>query len=156
MLDRYPRLIVMQTLSKAWGAAGIRLGLAYANADIIALFNKVKPPYNINSLTQQKALTLLNNVGICVDQKSMILDERKKVQLALRDFDFVRKMHPSDANFILVEFDHAEMIFEYLRNKGVVIRNRTKTHLCSDCLRITIGTPEENKILLEALKQFKA
>lgn len=156
MLDRYPRLIVMQTLSKAWGAAGIRLGLAYANQEIIALFNKVKPPYNINSLTQQKALTLLNNVGLCVDQKLMILSERKRVQIALQDFDFVRQIHPSDANFILVEFDHAERIFEYLRDEGVVIRNRTKTHLCADCLRITIGTPEENKTLLEALKEFKA
>jgi len=154
LLDRYPRLIVLQTLSKAWGAAGIRLGLAYAQGEILRLLNKVKPPYNINILTQTRGLQLLQNVDQFKQQVTEIKAQRAQVAAALKDLDVVKKIYPSDTNFLLVEFDKPLEVFEYLRSEGVVIRDRTKTHLCDNCLRITIGTPEENKRLLQSLDAY--
>jgi len=155
MIEKYPRLIVLQTLSKAWGAAGIRFGLAYAQKGIMDLLNKVKPPYNVNALTQRKALEILNKEDGFKAQLTEIKVERSKLEMALPTFEMVKKIHPSDANFLLVEFDKPLEVFHYLRSKGIVIRDRTKTHLCDDCLRITIGTPEENQRLLTSLKEFE-
>lgn len=153
-LDLYPNLFVMQTLSKAWGLAGIRLGMGIANIEIIQLLNKVKPPYNISQLTQEKALEVLN----LVDQKDeivhVILEERKILAEALEDLPKVIKVHPSDANFLLVQINEADNIYKQLIENKIVVRNRSKVLLCNDCLRITVGTPEENKRLLEALKEL--
>ena len=154
MLDRYPRLIVLQTLSKAWGAAGIRLGLAYAQGEILRLLNKVKPPYNINILTQNRGLQVLEDVKGFELQVAEIKTQRTQVKESLENFAIVKKIHPSATNFLLVEFDQPLEVFHYLRSKGVVIRDRTKTHLCDNCLRITIGTPEENERLLQSLRSY--
>ncbi len=140
--------------SLLWGAAGIRLGLAFGSTDILGLLNKVKPPYNINVLTQSRALKVLENVHRFEKQVAEIKTERSKVADALNGFELVNKIHPSDSNFLLVEFDRSIEVFEYLRSNGVVIRDRTTTHLCDNCLRITIGTPEENERLLQSLWSF--
>lgn len=155
LINKYPRLIVLQTLSKAWGAAGIRFGLAYANEEIMQLINKVKPPYNVNVLTQQKALAILNDEEAFNVKLDEIIAERIKLEKALADISLIQKIHPSDANFLLVQFGEALEVFHYLRSKGIVIRDRTKTHLCADCLRVTVGTPEENQRLLSALRAFE-
>ena len=153
-LDKYPNLIVLQTFSKAWGMAGIRLGMAFAQPEIIRVFNKIKYPYNINILTQKKALELLNNLPKKEEWVKTILDEREKIVVELIKFPFVQKVYPTDANFVLVKMHDARGIYEYLTEQKIIVRDRSKVTLCEDSLRITIGSPEENLRLLEALNEL--
>jgi len=153
-LDQYPNLIVLQTFSKAWGMAGIRLGMAFAQPEIILIFNKVKYPYNINILTQQKALELLEKAPEKEEWVKLILEERDKMVRKLFKFPFVQVVYPSDANFVLVKMNDARGIYEYLTEKKIIVRDRSKIALCDDCLRITIGSPKENKKLRKALKKL--
>ncbi|MCF8358296.1 MAG: histidinol-phosphate transaminase [Prolixibacteraceae bacterium] len=151
-LEKYPNLVVLQTFSKAWGLAGIRLGMAFAQPGIISVLSKIKYPYNINALTQQHVLKMLETK----EQKDLwvktIIDERKKLAKELEQFNFVEKVYPSDANFLLVKMKKAREIFEYLMDQGVIVRDRTKVALCESSLRITVGSPEENRELVEKLK----
>ena len=151
-LDQYPNLIILQTFSKAWGMAGIRLGMAFAQPEIIRVFNKIKYPYNINILTQQKAMELLDNLQEKEEWVKIILDERAKMVKKLFKLPFVQVIYPSDANFILVKMHDARGIYEYLTEHKIIVRDRSKVTLCEDSLRITIGSPEENKKLRKALK----
>ena len=151
-LDKYPNLIILQTFSKAWGMAGIRLGMAFAEPEIIRVFNKIKYPYNINILTQQKAMELLDNLQEKEEWVKIILEERDKMVRKLFKLPFVQVIYPSDANFILVKMHDARGIYEYLTEQKIIVRDRSKVTLCEDSLRITIGSPEENKKLRKALK----
>ncbi len=151
-LSKYPNLVVFQTLSKAWGAAGIRLGMAFASPEIIAVLNKIKYPYNVNQLTQEKALEILNNQESMKSQLTLILSERTRLQQELTAIPCVRKIYPTDANFILVDVGDADAVYQKLVDQGIIVRNRNKVVLCAGCLRITVGTEEENTALLNALK----
>lgn len=151
-LSKYPNLVVFQTLSKAWGAAGIRLGMAFASPEIIAVLNKIKYPYNVNQLTQEKALEILNNQETMKSQLTLILSERTRLQQELTAIPCVRKIYPTDANFILVDVGDADTVYQKLVDQGIIVRNRNKVVLCAGCLRITVGTEEENTALLNALK----
>lgn len=153
-LNDYPNLIILQTFSKAWGMAGIRLGMAFATSEIIAVLNKIKYPYNLNILTQQKALELIKNRDKVEKWVKLLIAEREKMKKLLSDFPFVVKIFPSDANFILVKMHDARGIYEYLKEEGVIVRDRSKVHLCEDSLRITIGSSDENEQLLKALKEL--
>jgi histidinol-phosphate aminotransferase len=153
-LDNYPNLIVLQTFSKAWGMAGIRLGMAFAQPEIIRVFNKVKYPYNINILTQKKALELLAKSAEKEEWVKLILEERDKMVRKLFKLPFIQVVYPSDANFILVKMHDARGIYEYLTEQKIIVRDRSKVALCDDCLRITIGSPKENKKLRKALKKL--
>ncbi|MCD8193682.1 MAG: histidinol-phosphate transaminase [Tannerellaceae bacterium] len=155
-LGQFPNLVVLQTLSKAWGAAGIRLGMAFASPEIIGLFNKIKYPYNVNLLTQEKALEIVNNYEEMQKQLQIILRERTLLQDALTQLPYVKKLYPTDANFILVDVGNANAIYDFLVSKGVIVRNRNSVTLCEGCLRITVGTPDENKVLTDALKNYPA
>jgi histidinol-phosphate aminotransferase len=153
-LDTYDNLIVLQTFSKAWGMAGIRLGMAFAQPEIIRIFNKIKYPYNINILTQEKALELLDHLEEKESWVNTIVEERGKMIRKLFKLPFVQVVYPSDANFILVKMHDARGIYEYLTEQKIIVRDRSKIALCDDCLRITIGSPEENKKLRKALKEL--
>jgi histidinol-phosphate aminotransferase len=153
-LDNYENLIILQTFSKAWGMAGIRLGMAFAQPEIIRVFNKVKYPYNINILTQQKALELLEKAPEKEECVKIILEERDIMVRKLFKLPFVQVVYPSDANFILVKMHDARGIYEYLTDQKIIVRDRSKVALCDDCLRITIGSPKENKKLRKALKKL--
>ncbi len=155
-LQNHPNLVVLQTLSKAWGAAAIRLGMAFASPEIIAILNKIKYPYNVNLLTQQKALELLNNEAEKQKQVEIILAERSRLQENLSALSFVKQIYPSDANFLLVKVEDANGLYNYLVEQEIIVRNRNNVVLCSDCLRITVGTPQENDTLLKALKSKEA
>lgn len=153
-LMEYPNLVVMQTLSKAWGLAALRLGLCFASLDIIDLFNKVKPPYNINEASQQMALEALQNteqvnawIKETVQQKDKLINE-------LGNFSFIKNIYPSDANFILVKVDDADLLYQFLAANEIVVRNRSKETGCENCLRISIGTKEENEILINKMRQY--
>mgnify|MGYP001599339123 FL=1 len=150
-LNDFPNLIVTQTFSKAYGMAGIRLGACYASIDIIALLNRIKPPYNINVLTQQRALEGLANQRHIQAQVETLLQERNRIQKALESVSIVEKIFPSDANFILAKVDDAALRYQQLIEKEIVTRNRSNQLLCNQCLRFTVGTPEENDHLIEAL-----
>jgi histidinol-phosphate aminotransferase len=154
-LTEYANLVVLQTLSKAWGLAGLRVGMAFASEEIIEVMNKVKPPYNVNEASQQLALQALGNIELINSWIKETLIQRDNLVLGLKHFDFVVDIYPSDANFILVKTTDANGIYNYLVNKGIIIRNRSKVELCEGCLRITVGTPAENSILLETLQNFK-
>ena len=154
LLDSCPNLIILQTFSKAWGLAGIRLGMAFAQPEIIRVFNKVKYPYNINILTQQKALELIDSEGEKNEWVKIILDERAKMIKKLFKLPFVQVIYPSDANFILVKMNDARGIYEYLTEQKIIVRDRSKVALCENSLRITIGSAEENKKLRKALKKL--
>jgi histidinol-phosphate aminotransferase len=154
-LTEYGNLVVMQTLSKAWGLAGLRVGMAFASEEIIEVMNKVKPPYNVNEASQQLALQALSNVDQVNSWIKETLIQRDKLVLGLKGFDFVVDIYPSDANFILVKTTDANGIYDFLVDKGIIVRNRSKVELCEGCLRITVGTPAENNILLETLQNFK-
>ena len=149
----FPNVVVMQTFSKAWGLAGIRLGMAFAGKEIIDLMNKVKPPYNINQLTQQAALAALKNQAETKKQVAEILRERDFLEKRLSALDVVEKVYPSDANFLLVKVVQADALYNYLLTKEIVVRNRNNVVLCDNCLRITVGTPEENEKVANALHQ---
>ncbi|RHJ87711.1 histidinol-phosphate transaminase [Parabacteroides sp. AM08-6] len=153
-LERFPNLIVLQTLSKAWGAAGIRLGMAFASPKIIAILNKIKYPYNVNMLTQEQALEILNNEERMKEQLRSILSERIRLQAALPLLNCVNKIYPTDANFILADVENANATYKALVKKGVIVRNRNNVTLCRGCLRITVGTPKENDALLAVLKKL--
>lgn len=151
-LDEFPNLIISQTLSKAYGLAGIRLGICYASAEIITILNKIKPPYNINQLTQNEALKRLNDLKAVKNEVSRILTQRKRLQSELQNINFVHTIYESDANFILVKVDDANLRYDQLIKQGIVVRNRTTQPLCENCLRITVGTEEENNELVQVLK----
>lgn len=155
-LTEYPNLIVMQTLSKAWGLAALRLGLCYASMDIINLFNKVKPPYNVNEASQLLGLEALQNTDIVNEWITASVLQKELLIKEMGTFAFVVKLYPSDANFILVKVKDAAGLYQYLSAKEVVVRNRSKDPGCANCLRITIGTPEENELLIKLLKQYES
>lgn len=153
-LGQYPNLIVMQTFSKAWGLAGIRLGMALTSPAIIRLLNAVKPPYNVNRLTQQAALDRLRQPEQFRKQVQMILDQRVAVAQQLADLPMVQTVYPSAANFILAKVDDPQRLYQYLTNKGIIVRDRSRQYLCDGCLRFTVGTPEENQLLYQALLSY--
>ena len=153
-LEQYPNLIVLQTFSKAWGCAGIRLGIAFASPEIVALFNKVKYPYNINRLTIDCALKMLENAGNVNKWVRLLLHERTNLRNMLNETPCVEKIYPTDANFMLVKVADAKKIYDYLIEKGIIVRNRSNVKLCENCLRITIGTASENETLIEALRNW--
>ena len=154
-LTEYENMIVMQTLSKAWGLAGLRLGLAFASEKIIDLFNKVKPPYNINQSSQQLALKALQNIDEVNKRIKDTVEQRNWLHDELKQFKFIQIIYSSDSNFILVKVDDANKIYHYLLMNRIIIRNRSKELLCENCVRITVGTPEENQILINALKNYE-
>jgi histidinol-phosphate aminotransferase len=153
-IKNLPNLVVLQTFSKAWGLAGLRVGLAFANEEIIALFNKVKPPYNVSQIAQEAVLDALENRAEVEKTIDGIISERENLIESLEEFSFVTKIYPTDANFVLVKTTDAEKIYNFLLGERIVVRNRSSVELCEGCLRITVGTPEENKSLLNALKKF--
>ncbi|WP_400078853.1 histidinol-phosphate transaminase [Winogradskyella sp. R77965] len=153
-LNDFPNLIVTQTLSKAYGLAGIRLGICFASEYIISVLNKIKPPYNVNQLTQNRALERLNSLDEVNLEVKSILKEREQLITQLSDISFINTIYRSDANFVLVKVDDANKRYSQLIEKGVVVRNRTTQPLCENCLRFTIGTVEENKILIKTLNQL--
>lgn len=155
-LTEYPNLVVMQTLSKAWGLAGLRLGMAFASKPIIDLMNKVKYPYNINTATQLLALEALENIEWVNEHIATTVVERETLKNELLNLSVTEKVYPSDANFLLAKMKNSKKIYEQLCKKGIIVRDRSKVILCEDSLRITIGTPEENKQLIEALSNYKS
>jgi histidinol-phosphate aminotransferase len=153
-LKKYPNLVVLQTFSKAWGLAGLRLGMCFASEQIIGLLNKIKYPYNVNIKTQELALDALDNAyrkDIWVDE---ILKERELLARELDKLALVDKIFPTDANFLLVRVKDAQSTYQYLMDNKIIVRDRSRVNLCYNCLRITVGTPDENKRLIEALKQL--
>ena len=150
-LSEHPNLVVTQTLSKAYGLAGIRLGICYATEEIIAVLNKIKPPYNINSLTQKAAISAISQRENTKQQLKTILDQRTKLIREFKKIAWIEKLYPTDANFILIRVDNANLRYEQLKNKGIIVRNRTREDGCINCLRITVGTAEENKRLINTL-----
>jgi len=150
----FPNLVVLQTFSKAWGLAGLRVGLAFANEEIIKLFNKVKPPYNVSQIAQEAILQALENRADVEKTITDIVTEREKLVENLQKLSFVKKIYPSDANFLLVKTMDGEAIYQFLLDEKIVVRNRNSVELCEGCLRITIGTPEENESLMEALRKL--
>ena len=153
-LKHYPNLIVLNTMSKAWGCAALRLGMAFASTEIIQLFNKVKYPYNVNLLTQQQALEILKDPYKVDEWIKNILQERGKMLTAMSELPICEKVYPTDANFFLAKMTDAQAIYDYLVEQGIIVRNRTHVHLCGNCLRITIGKKSENIELLSALRQY--
>ena len=154
LIGKYENLIITQTMSKAYGMAGIRLGMGFSNEKIISYINKIKPPYNINILTENKALEELKKVNEIKSNVNSILNQREKLIFFLEKLDFVEKIYESDANFILVKVDNADLRYNQLLKKGIVVRNRTNQYLCQNCLRITVGTKDENKILIKTLNEL--
>ncbi len=155
-IKKYPNVIVTQTLSKAVGLAGIRLGILYASQEIVAVLNKIKPPYNINQLTQLKVIEILSDYEKVVAVTNAIIKQKEVLEQALTEVSFVEKIYPSDANFILIKVDNANERYNQLVEKGIVIRNRNNDDLCKNCLRITVGTEDENGKLIEMMKKLEA
>lgn len=153
-LAEYPNLVIMQTFSKAWGLAALRLGMAFSSSEIIAVMNKVKPPYNINQATQELALKALEEVGQVNDMIKELVNMREALIEVFLQIPIVEKVYPSDANFILVKIKEARSVYEYLLTKGIVVRDRSNVKLCDNCLRITVGTEKENTILVDAVAAF--
>ena len=154
-LASHPNLIVLHTMSKAWGSAAIRLGMAFAQKDIINIFNKVKYPYNVNLLTQEQAIKRLDDKISVEKWVNMLLLERGRLMQAFAELPICEKVYPTDANFFLAKMTDAQKIYDYLVNKGIIVRNRTRITLCNNCLRVTIGTKDENGELLGALRFYK-
>lgn len=154
MLGSYPNLVILQTFSKAWGMAGIRLGMAFASEQIIGLMNKVKYPYNINQLTQSAALEQLKQKDRIAAWVREIISQREDMAKKLSAFPFCLRIFPSDANFILVRMTDASDVYNFLTDRGIIVRNRSRITLCDSSLRITIGTPEENQTLMSALAEY--
>ena len=155
-LIEYPNLVILQTLSKAWGLAGLRLGMAFAREPIIGYMNKVKYPYNINTATQQLALKALNNIETVNDWIKITVEQREWLKEQLLKLPITKDVFPSDANFILAKMTEAKKIYDFLSGKGIIVRDRSKVILCEDSLRITIGTPNENRLLINTLKSYTA
>jgi histidinol-phosphate aminotransferase len=147
----YPNLVVLQTLSKAWGLAGIRLGMAFASKEIVAYMNKVKAPYNINIVTQELALTALEEVGQVNDMIMHLVDMRIALSAVIESMPYVEKVYPSDTNFLLVKIPNARGLYQYLLTKGIVVRDRSSLENCADSLRITVGNEQENTQLVDAM-----
>uniref|UniRef100_UPI0040475F21 histidinol-phosphate transaminase n=1 Tax=Algoriphagus sp. TaxID=1872435 RepID=UPI0040475F21 len=153
VLDRHPNLLVMQTLSKAWGLASLRLGMAFASPELIRVLNQIKPPYNISGLTQETVLSALQNKGKVAEFIQLILEERKFLQKELERLPYILRVHNSDANFLLVQFEHPNQVYEDLVKEKIIVRNRSSVLHCAGCLRITVGTREESIALLQALEK---
>ncbi len=153
-INRHPNLIVLNTLSKAWGCAAIRLGMAFASEEIIEVFNKVKYPYNINILTQNQALEAIKDPFSVDRWVKTLLEERERLMAAFKMLPITKVVYPSNANFFLVKVTDAQRIYDYLVDEGIIVRNRTRVTLCQNCLRITIGTKTENAELLGALRSY--
>jgi histidinol-phosphate aminotransferase len=154
LIDKYENLIITQTMSKAYGMAGIRLGMGFSNQIISNYLNKIKPPYNINVLTERKALKELNKIDEIKKNIDLVLNQRKLLVSCLEKLDFIEKIYKSDANFLLVKVDNADLRYNQLLEKGIIVRNRSNQPLCQNCLRITIGTENENKSLIKTLNQL--
>ena len=154
-LDNYPNLIVLQTFSKAWGMASIRLGMAFSSPEIISFFNKVKYPYNINLLTQRFVGEEIKKSARKNEWVEMLISQRSQLQEQLKELPIIQRIYPTDANFVLVRVRDANATYMYLVEQGIIVRNRNNVSLCNGCLRITVGTAEENKLLIEALKNMK-
>ncbi|PWG04383.1 histidinol-phosphate transaminase [Polaribacter aquimarinus] len=155
-LDKFPNLIITQTLSKAYGLAGIRLGICYASAEIIKILNNIKPPYNVNELTQQKAISRLQRLDEIQNEIEQLVSERRRLKKELECcVSYIEKVYPSDGNFLLLKVDDANKRYNQLIEYGVVIRNRTTQPLCENCLRISVGVCEENQKLIRALKAIQ-
>ncbi len=150
----YPNLVVLQTLSKAWGLAGLRLGMCFANPQIIGYLNKVKAPYNINIVTQELALQALEEVGQVNDMIKLLVDMRVALAQVIASMPHVIQVFPSDTNFILVKIPKARQLYEYLLSQGIIVRDRSALELCEDSLRITVGTEQENTLLVDAMYQW--
>lgn len=153
-LNQYPNLVILQTFSKAWGSAAIRLGMAFASKQIVQVLNKIKYPYNINILTQKQALVAMQNAAQTKAWVDILIKERAQLINQLKKLSIVEHIYPTDANFVLVKVADANDIYQNLVNTGIIVRNRSSVALCMDCLRITVGTPSENKILLAELKKY--
>ncbi|MFL5772091.1 MAG: histidinol-phosphate transaminase [Flavisolibacter sp.] len=154
-LNDYPNLVVMQTLSKAWGLAALRLGMNFASTEIIEVLNRIKPPYNIGSASQELAIQALDHLDDVNEMTRATVKEREELIKKLQKLSFVQKVYPSDANFILVRMDDPNGVYEYLKGKGIIVRNRSQVILCAGCLRITVGTPEQDQQLLNTLQSYK-
>ena len=153
-LPSHPNLIILQTMSKAWGSAAIRLGMAFASKDIISIYNKVKYPYNVNLLTQQQAMEMLKDPFEVDKTVKLLLQERSRLMQAFQELPICQQVFRTDANFFLARMTDAQAIYDYLVDRGIIVRNRTRVQLCQNCLRVTIGTRTENNELLSALRQF--
>lgn len=153
LLESTPNVVVLQTLSKAYGLAGLRLGIAYASKAIVEVLNKIKPPYNVNTYSQTKSVEVLGNYPNILNQIEVVKEEREKLSEQLEHFHFVVAVHPSQANFILVEFTKANLVYNFLKKQGIIVRNRTSE--IRNCLRISVGTPYQNTQLINTLKTFK-
>lgn len=154
-LPRHPNLIILQTMSKAWGSAAIRLGMAFASREIISLYNKVKYPYNVNLLTQQQAQEMLRDPFEVDKWVRTLLGERTRLMQAFQELPICEQVYKTDANFFLARMTDAQQIYDYLVDRGIIVRNRTRVQLCHNCLRITVGTRSENAELLSALRQYE-
>jgi len=153
-LSQYKNLVVLQTLSKAWGLASLRLGMCFASKEIIAVLNKIKPPYNISGVTQALALERIDDIETKNILVNEILEQKKMLVKELSSIKAVEHVFPSDANFILVRVNAVKQVYQKLLTRGIVVRDRSNVILCNDCLRITVGTPTENKILLDELNKL--
>ncbi len=153
-LNNYNNLVVCQTLSKAWGLAGLRVGICFASIPIIEVLNSIKPPYNINTLTQETAIIALENYVVFKKNIATILKEKRKLEAKLKSFSYVEDVFPSEANFLLIRVKKANDLYNFLIRKKIIVRNRSNEYLCNNCLRITVGTPKENQFLLNYLKNY--
>ena len=153
-LNMYQNLIISQTFSKALGLAGIRLGVGYSNSNLISYLKKVKPPYNVNLLTEKKAIENISSTYLDNSQIKETILERNKLEKKLENFPFVKKVYPSDSNFLLVKVANANNVYKYLLDNGIVVRNRSQIKGCEECLRITVGTPKQNNLLINVLKRI--
>jgi histidinol-phosphate aminotransferase len=153
-LPDYPNLVILHTLSKAWGLAGLRLGMAFASESVIDIYNRVKPPYNISQPAQELALRALEETGQVNDMIRAIVSMRSALEKSLMNLPGVEKVYPSDANFLLVKMNQARAVYDYLLGEGIVVRDRSRVELCENCLRITVGTESENKELITVLSRF--
>lgn len=154
-LEEFPNLVVLQTFSKAWGLASLRLGMCFGSVELIKILNKIKPPYNLSGPTQQFLLDALDHEGLKKEMVETILAERATLGVQLSELGIVQKIYPSDSNFLLVRFDDAKVTMQYLIDEKIIVRDRSKVTLCEGCLRISIGTREENEVLINALKKFQ-
>lgn len=153
-LTAYPNLVVLQTFSKSWGLAAIRLGMAFASKEIVGILNQIKHPYNLSQQTQNLALEALDNVAKMRNMVTDVLEQREVLRKSLEELKLIMKIHPSDANFLLVEVEEPKAIYDFLLKEGIIVRDRSKVILCEGCLRISVGTKKENKTLLKGLKSY--
>lgn len=153
-LTNYPNVVILQTLSKAWGLAALRIGMAFASQQIIDVFNKIKPPYNVNAESQRLAIEALDKVWLVNEWIKDTVQERKRIAIELAELQFVEKVYPSEANFLLVKVKNANVVYQSLVDSNIIVRNRSSVRLCENCIRITIGTKSENDQLLNALRNY--